>query len=233
MKKSLLTLGLLALTSKTNAGLLYTTKEEKEKNSIMLTEASKIVEDNKSNITETIPYSDEITNRNSLIKVIALTAPQLITLPQILSSLFAVSSSKPEPASQTFTVTKEIDLENISQNVFVLQFAALTALTYLCIKPLLEYFLTENDIYQTKKQLYMDLQKVHRIKIHQAGAGFQSLQESNWGKIENWTYYETLKIATILNFTYETFFYRFEKIDKKIELLKKSIDDCKISRYID
>ena len=111
----------------------------------------------------------------------------------------------------------------------------LTYLLYPFIGVLLSTFIVnlwgaQDDAYKSKKELYINLQKAYRIKTQDVT--FTSFEESNWSFFEKWTYYKTLRIAAILNFIYETFFYRFETIDKTIELLKDCIENEKFSRYI-
>ena len=84
-------------------------------------------------------------------------------------------------------------------------------------------WLAQDSAYKSKKELYINLQKAYRIKTQDTSLKFNDFQGS---------YFDTLKGAMILNYLYEKFFYRFETVDKKIELLKKCIENEKLSRYV-
>ena len=84
-------------------------------------------------------------------------------------------------------------------------------------------WLAQDSAYKSKKELYINLQKAYRIRTQDTSLKFNDFQES---------YFDTLKGAMILNYLYEKFFYRFETVDKKIELLKKCIENEKLSRYV-
>ena len=84
-------------------------------------------------------------------------------------------------------------------------------------------WLAQDSAYKSKKELYINLQKAYRIRTQDTSLKFNDFQES---------YFDTLKGTMILNYLYEKFFYRFETVDKKIELLKKCIENEKLSRYV-
>jgi tRNA(Glu) U13 pseudouridine synthase TruD len=83
-------------------------------------------------------------------------------------------------------------------------------------------FLDGDDVYKAKKQLYMDLQKVYRLKRHE-----EELRKASLPPQESLETPSFEKYQDKINKNYT-----FCSINEKIELLKKCIEEKKLSRYV-